>query len=146
MADPPRQSTTGARLARAGRVEPEHGRRAANDARQPGDRAAEALRNRRIDDTNAALGKLAVGSADTLKGTSIMARKRRRSRSGGKGGGGGGALSSLRGGFRSVAHGVSGTGKPRQASSRTRPIQNVVIAALLIGVAIVLLRRFGFWR
>ena len=74
-----------------------------------------------------------------------MGRKaRRRGRSGGKGRGGG-ALSSLRGGFRSVAHGVTGAGKGQGAppSRGRRILSNVITAALLVGAAALLLRRFG---
>jgi hypothetical protein len=69
-----------------------------------------------------------------------MGRKRRRAR-GGKGRGG--ALSSLRGGFRSVAHGVAGAGKQRPQSTARRVIGNLITVALLVVAAALLLRRFG---
>jgi hypothetical protein len=74
-----------------------------------------------------------------------MGRKpKRRGRSGGKKRGG--ALTSLRGGFRSVAHGVTGTGKARPTSTGRRLIGNAITVALLLVVAVLLLRRFGVLR
>ena len=77
-----------------------------------------------------------------------MTRKRRRSRSGGKGkgGGGGGALGSLRGGFRSIAHGATGVGKPSAAPRRSRIVMNVVLVLAVAAAAFFLLRRFGILR
>jgi hypothetical protein len=73
-----------------------------------------------------------------------MGRKRHRVRGGSKGKKrGGGALSSLRGGFRSVAHGVTGSGKQRPESPGRRIFWNVITAALLVVAAALLLRRFG---
>ena len=79
-----------------------------------------------------------------------MARKRRRSRSGGKGkgggGGGGGALGSMRGGFRSIAHGATGVGKPSAAPRRSGIVMNVVLVLAVAAAAFFLLRRFGILR
>jgi len=77
-----------------------------------------------------------------------MARKRRRSRSGGKskGGGGRGALGSLRGGFRSIAHGATGVGKPSAAPRRSGIVMNVVLVLAVAAAAFFLLRRFGILR
>ena len=69
-----------------------------------------------------------------------MGRKRRH----GKGGKGrGGAMSSLRGGFRSVAGGVTGARNSRRTSSARRPLGNAITVALLVVAAGFLLRRFG---
>jgi hypothetical protein len=52
-------------------------------------------------------------------------------------------MSSLRGGFRSVARGVTGTG-PAQPTSRARRLTGNVITVLLLLVAVgLLLWRFG---
>jgi hypothetical protein len=77
-----------------------------------------------------------------------MARKRRRSRSGGKGkgGGGGGALGSLRGGFRSVARGAAGVGKPTSSPRKSGLVMNVVLVLAVAAAAFFLLRRFGILR
>ena len=78
-----------------------------------------------------------------------MTRKRRRSRSGGKskGGGGGGALGSLRGGFRSVAHGATGVGKPSGAPrTRSSVVMNVVLVLAVAAAGFFLLRRFSILR
>jgi hypothetical protein len=78
-----------------------------------------------------------------------MARKRRRSRGGRGKGGGGGALGSLRGGFRSVAHGATGVGRPGQAASPSRGgrIGGKLLTVILVAaVAFFLLRRFGVLR
>jgi len=79
-----------------------------------------------------------------------MARKRRRSRSGGKskgGGGGGGALGSLRGGFRSIAHGATGAGKPSGAPrAKSSVVMNVVLVLAVAAAGFFLLRRFGILR
>ena|GEM_PF-2417522 len=69
-----------------------------------------------------------------------MERKRRRRRAGKSGGG---ALTSLRGGFRSVAHGMAGKGPARPASRTRRVLGNVVTVVLLLVAAGLLLRRFG---
>jgi len=69
-----------------------------------------------------------------------MGRTRRRRRTGKASGG---ALSSLRGGFRSVAHSVTGQ-KPARASSRARRVVGNVVTVLLLALAVgLLLRRFG---
>ena len=78
-----------------------------------------------------------------------MAHKRRRSRSGGKskgGGGGGGALGSLRGGFRSVAHGATGMGKPAGSPRKSGIVMNVVLVLAVAAAGFFLLRRFGILR
>jgi len=78
-----------------------------------------------------------------------MARKRRRSRSGGKskgGGGGGGALGSLRGGFRSIAHGATGVGKPSAGPRKSSVVMNVVLVLAVAAAGFFLLRRFGILR
>jgi hypothetical protein len=69
-----------------------------------------------------------------------MGRRRRHRRSGA---GRGGALSSLRGGFRSVARGVTGAGPARPRSPARRALGSVVTVALLLVAAALLLRRFG---
>jgi hypothetical protein len=78
-----------------------------------------------------------------------VARKRRRSR-GGRGKGGGGALGSLRGGFRSVARGATGVGRPGAGSnppSRRGALgKNLVTVLLVVAAAFFLLRRFGVLR
>jgi len=76
-----------------------------------------------------------------------MARKRRRSRSGGKSkGGGGGALGSLRGGFRSIAHGATGVGKPSSGPRKSSVVMNVVLVLAVAAAGFFLLRRFGILR
>ena len=77
-----------------------------------------------------------------------MAHRRRRSRSGGKSkGGGGGALGSLRGGFRSIAHGATGVGKPSGASrTKSSVVMNVVLVLAVAAAGFFLLRRFGILR
>lgn len=55
-------------------------------------------------------------------------------------------MSSLRGGFRSVAHGVTGQGKSRPTSPKRRALSNVVTVLLLLVAAVLLLRRFGVLR
>jgi len=76
-----------------------------------------------------------------------MARKRRRSRSGGKSkGGGGGALGSLRGGFRSIAHGATGVGKPSAGPRKSSVVMNVVLVLAVAAAGFFLLRRFGILR
>jgi len=72
-----------------------------------------------------------------------MGRKRRRARSSK---GRGGALTSLRGGFRSVAHSVTGTGKQAPTSRGRRLLGNVITAVLLVVAAALVLRRFGVFR
>jgi hypothetical protein len=69
-----------------------------------------------------------------------MGRTRRRRRAGK---GNGGALSSLRGGFRSVAQGVAGKGPARPVSRGRRVMSNVVTVGLLVLAVVLLLRRFG---
>ena len=55
----------------------------------------------------------------------------------------GGALSSLRGGFRSVAHSVTGQ-KPARPASRGRRVLGNVVTLVLLALAVgLLLRRFG---
>jgi hypothetical protein len=69
-----------------------------------------------------------------------MGRKRRGRRSGKTSGG---ALSSLRGGFRSVARGVTGSGPARPTSRAGRLTSNLITVLLLLIAAAVVLRRFG---
>ncbi|HVY38023.1 MAG TPA: hypothetical protein VHM31_08810 [Polyangia bacterium] len=69
-----------------------------------------------------------------------MARTRRRRRAAKASGG---ALSSLRGGFRSVAHGVVGKGPARPQSRARRVMGNVLTVLLLLVAVALLLRRFG---
>jgi hypothetical protein len=72
-----------------------------------------------------------------------MGHRRRRRRAGKSSGG---ALTSLRGGFRSVAHGITGQ-RPARPVSRARRIGGNVVTALLVLVALaLLLRRFGLLR
>ena len=49
----------------------------------------------------------------------------------------------MRGGFRSVAQGVTGTGGTRPTSRARRVTSNVITALLLIIAAALVLRRFG---
>jgi hypothetical protein len=74
-----------------------------------------------------------------------VGRKRRGRRTGKTSGGkaGGGALTSLRGGFRSVARGVTGSGAARPTSRAGRLTSNLVTILLLLVVVAVVLRRFG---
>lgn len=51
-------------------------------------------------------------------------------------------MSSLRGGFRSVAVGVTG-GKSRPTSRAGRAVGSTITVALLVIAAVLLLRRFG---
>ena len=51
-------------------------------------------------------------------------------------------MSSLRGGFRSVAAGVTG-GKSRPTSRAGRALGGTITVALLVIAALLLLRRFG---
>jgi hypothetical protein len=69
-----------------------------------------------------------------------MGRTRRRRRAGKTSGG---ALTSLRGGFRSVAHGMAGKGPARPVSRGRRLLSNVVTVGLLLAAVVLLLRRFG---
>ena len=69
-----------------------------------------------------------------------MGRKRSRQRAGKSSRG---ALTSLRGGFRSVAHGIAGKEPARPASRTRRVLGNVVTVVLLLVAAGLLLRRFG---
>lgn len=69
-----------------------------------------------------------------------MGRTRRRRRANKPSGG---ALSSLRGGFRSVAHSVTGQ-KPARPTSRGRRLAGNVLTLVFVAVAVwLLLRRFG---
>lgn len=52
-------------------------------------------------------------------------------------------MSSLRGGFRSVARGVTGTGPARPTSPGRRVLSNLVTVVLLLVAVGLLLRRFG---
>jgi len=79
-----------------------------------------------------------------------VGRKRRGRRTGKTSGGkisasktSGGALTSLRGGFRSVARGVTGSGAARPTSRAGRLTSNLVTILLLLVVVAVVLRRFG---
>ncbi len=72
--------------------------------------------------------------------TLAVERKRRRRRAGKSSGG---SLASLRGGFRSVAHGIAGKERARPASRTRRVLGNVVTVVLLLVAAGLLLRRFG---
>jgi hypothetical protein len=49
----------------------------------------------------------------------------------------------MRGGFRSVARGVTGTGPARPSSRSRRVVSNVITAVLLLLALGLLLRRFG---
>ncbi|MGD0835085.1 MAG: hypothetical protein ABSB49_00395 [Polyangia bacterium] len=69
-----------------------------------------------------------------------MGRKRHRHRAGRSGGG---AMTSLRGGFRSVAHGMAGKEPARPPSRIRRVLGNVVTVVLVLVAAGLLLRRFG---
>jgi len=69
-----------------------------------------------------------------------VGRKRRR-RPAGKSGGG--ALSSLRGGFRSVAQGMAGKGPAKPVSRGRRLLGNVLTVVLLLAAVALFLRRFG---
>jgi hypothetical protein len=71
-----------------------------------------------------------------------MGRKRRHSRHPKRGGG---ALTSLRGGFRSTVHSVTGGGSKssRPTSTFRRVLSNVITVALLLVTVALLLRRFG---
>ncbi|HSS37454.1 MAG TPA: hypothetical protein VLT58_01675 [Polyangia bacterium] len=73
-----------------------------------------------------------------------VARTRRRRRAGKSSSGG--ALSSLRGGFRSVAHGVVGKGPERPVSRGRRFMGNLLTVLLLVVAVALLLRRFGVHR
>ncbi|HEY4392444.1 MAG TPA: hypothetical protein VGP64_00200 [Polyangia bacterium] len=70
-----------------------------------------------------------------------MRRKRRGRRSGKTSGG---AMSSLRGGFRSVARGVTGSGPAKPSSRAGRVTGNLVTVLLLLVAVALLLRRFAF--
>jgi hypothetical protein len=72
-----------------------------------------------------------------------MGRKRHQRRGGKKGGA---ALTSLRGGFRSVARGVTGSGPARPTSRSRRALGNVLTVVLLLVAAALIGRRFGVWR
>ena len=54
-------------------------------------------------------------------------------------------MSSLRGGFRSVAHGATGVGSSRRsgAPGGSRSARNIITVLLVAAVAFFLLRRFG---
>ena len=69
-----------------------------------------------------------------------MGRKRRGRRTGKTSGG---ALTSLRGGFRSVARGVTGAGPTRPTSRAGRLTSNLIKVLLLLLAVGLLLRRFG---
>jgi hypothetical protein len=73
-----------------------------------------------------------------------VGRKRSRGRAGK--GHGGGTLSSLRGGFRSVARGAAGADKGRPTSRGRRLAGNVITVLLLVAAVALLLRRFGAFR
>ena len=55
-------------------------------------------------------------------------------------------MSSLRGGFRSVAHGVTGQGKSRPQSPARRWIGNIITIALLVAAGVLLGRRLGLFK
>jgi hypothetical protein len=69
-----------------------------------------------------------------------VGRTRRRRRSGKSSGG---ALTSLRGGFRSVAQRATGSGSARPTSRGGRLLSNLVTVVLLLVAVGLLLRRFG---
>jgi hypothetical protein len=69
-----------------------------------------------------------------------VGRTKRRRRAGKSSGG---ALTSLRGGFRSVAHGVAGKGPAKPVSRGRRLFGNVVTVILLAAAVALFLRRFG---
>jgi hypothetical protein len=75
--------------------------------------------------------------------TEVMGRKRRRSRPAKQRGG---ALSSLRGGFRSTVHGVTGVGKPGPSSTRGRLLTTVIAVVMLAATVALVLRRMGRLR
>jgi hypothetical protein len=52
----------------------------------------------------------------------------------------------LRGGFRSVAHGVVGKGPARPVSRTRRVLGNLLTVVLLVAAVALLLRRFGIHR
>ena len=53
-------------------------------------------------------------------------------------------MTSLRGGFRSVARGVTGSGAPARPQSTARRVLGTVITVALLAAAVALLiRRFG---
>jgi hypothetical protein len=60
----------------------------------------------------------------------------------------GGMMSSMRGGFRSAVRGVTGSGgkTPSNTSPTKRFLWNLVNIALVVAVAVLLLRRFGVLR
>ena len=72
--------------------------------------------------------------------TLAVGNKRHRRRTGRSGGG---ALTSLRGGFRSVARSVTKNAPARPASRTRRVLGNVVTVVLLLIAVGLLLRRFG---
>ena len=49
----------------------------------------------------------------------------------------------MRGGFRSAAHTLTGSGQPRPVSPRRLLLTNVVTIVLLAAAVALLLRRFG---
>jgi flagellar biogenesis protein FliO len=53
-------------------------------------------------------------------------------------------MSSLRGGFRSVARGVTGSGPAKPPSRAGRVTSNLITVLLLLIAVGLLLRRFGF--
>ncbi len=69
-----------------------------------------------------------------------MGRKRRHGKAGK---GRGGAMSSLRGGFRSVAGRVTGARNSRPTSRAGRALGNAITVTLLVVATLFLLRRFG---
>ena len=71
-----------------------------------------------------------------------MGRKRRHSRQHKRSGG---ALTSLRGGFRSTVHSVTGSGNKssRPTSTSRRVLSNVITVALLLAAVALVHRRFG---
>jgi hypothetical protein len=71
----------------------------------------------------------------------VCVGRTRRRRSSGKRSGG--ALTSLRGGFRSVTQGATGTGPARPTSWARRVTGNVITVLLLLVAVGLLLRRFG---
>ena len=117
---------------------------------QPSVPICSAVRCRRGD----GLGKEESVASDRLEHLSLARRRAgrvecynvcvgrtRRRRSSGKRSGG--ALTSLRGGFRSVTQGATGTGPARPTSWARRVTGNVITVLLLLVAVGLLLRRFG---
>lgn len=55
-------------------------------------------------------------------------------------------MTSLRGGFRSMAHGVTGSGRARPGAKKGGRLGTLVTLALLLAAVALLLHRFGIVR